>query len=223
MLLSSTFSANETYVVPEHERLDLPSNVEFRQLVTDIILCKRVIPWGSSLIKTAEELNIWYRSTQINSNGTRGYVSDNRSSDSAEITWKAKAVGKRLAPFQLGLRNAFHSCAIAYTSYNAHCMITNDTGYELLRYKVGQQFGEHIDAISGHHEGARQLSAIAYLNDDFTGGQIEFPRQNLRVKPESGDILLFPSNFVFPHTSTPIVSGTKYCVVTWFCANQAKG
>jgi predicted 2-oxoglutarate/Fe(II)-dependent dioxygenase YbiX len=57
------------------------------------------------------------------------------------------------------------------------------------------------------------VSAVVYLNDDYDGGEIEFPRHNLTLKPKAGDIILFPSNFVYEHASLNISSGTKYSVV----------
>jgi predicted 2-oxoglutarate/Fe(II)-dependent dioxygenase YbiX len=39
------------------------------------------------------------------------------------------------------------------------------------------------------------LSALVYINDNFDGGEIEFPSYNLKIKPQAGDLIIFPSNF----------------------------
>jgi predicted 2-oxoglutarate/Fe(II)-dependent dioxygenase YbiX len=61
----------------------------------------------------------------------------------------------------------------------------------------------------------RTISALLYLNNDYTGGHLEFPNFGIKIKPEPGMLILFPSNFAYRHQSTPVISGTKYCLVTW--------
>ena len=84
----------------------------------------------------------------------------------------------------------------------------------VVKYKVGGHYSIHTD--SSAQTPYRELSAILYLNDDYIGGEIFFPKENLRIKPKAGSCLLFPSCFMFPHTSLPIIKGVKYCIPTWF-------
>lgn len=185
----------------------------------DIIRCKSVIPWGEELIKVAEEVGGWSRSSQSSTNGKRGFRNVNRTSHGQVISGK---VDQRFARFEYALADALHSCAFHYKQYNNHLHVVRSTEFQILKYEPGQQFKTHVDAIAGLSEGDRQLSAVAYLNDNYCGGQIAFPRQELKVKPTAGDILLFPANFCYPHASLPVTSGIKYAVVTWFVATQKK-
>jgi hypothetical protein len=58
------------------------------------------------------------------------------------------------------------------------------------------------------------ISVVVYLNDDYEGGEIWFPRMdNLTIKPKAGDVLVFPSTFIYEHASQDIKSGVKYSVV----------
>jgi predicted 2-oxoglutarate/Fe(II)-dependent dioxygenase YbiX len=82
----------------------------------------------------------------------------------------------------------------------------------MLRYKQSQEYKAHYD--SGSLMG-RCISALVYLNSDYEGGDLEFPNFGLRIKPQSGMLVLFPSNFAYVHASTPVVEGTKYALVTW--------
>jgi hypothetical protein len=91
--------------------------------------------------------------------------------------------------------------------------ITRDEGYQLLRYKKRQKYGMHFDEIGRLH---RIISAVFYINSDYCGGELFFPIQKKRIKPKAGSVVLFPSNYAFPHSSLPIKSGTKYSIVTWF-------
>jgi len=84
--------------------------------------------------------------------------------------------------------------------------------YSLLKYKKGQEYKTHYDGSAGS---GRAISAICYLNDDYEGGEIEFPEFKVKIKPEAGMLILFPSNFAYKHTAYPVTSGTKYALVTW--------
>lgn len=58
------------------------------------------------------------------------------------------------------------------------------------------------------------ISVVVYLNDDYEGGEIWFPRMNsLVIKPKAGDIVVFPSTYIYEHASQDMISGIKYSVV----------
>lgn len=84
--------------------------------------------------------------------------------------------------------------------------------YNLLKYSDNQYYGKHYDGTSYNH---RALSAICYLNDDYDGGELEFVNFKIKIKPQAGMLILFPSSFAYSHIAHPIVSGTKYAIVTW--------
>lgn len=85
-------------------------------------------------------------------------------------------------------------------------------GYNLLKYKEGTEYKAHYDSTTTI---GRVISAICYLNNDFSGGEIEFPNFNLKIKPEPGMLILFPSAFPYLHIAHPVTKGTKYALVTW--------
>ena len=93
--------------------------------------------------------------------------------------------------------------------------IESDNGYILLKYNVGDFYKLHIDQIS-KGEQQRLISCIICLNDDYTGGEISFFNKQKTFTLKKGDVLLFPSNFMFPHEVFPILTGTRYSIVTWF-------
>lgn len=98
-------------------------------------------------------------------------------------------------------------------TYIIQAGIAQDEGYFLLKYTPGGEYTMHIDASIRMH---RTLTAILLLNDNFTGGELAFPISGLEVKLKPGEIIIFPSNFVFIHTVYPVKSGIRYAVVTWF-------
>lgn len=84
--------------------------------------------------------------------------------------------------------------------------------YSLLKYSVGNEYKSHYD---GGTASGRCLSCVLYLNDDYKGGELEFNFFNVKIKPQKGMLLIFPSNFAYTHTAHPIIDGTKYAIVTW--------
>lgn len=91
--------------------------------------------------------------------------------------------------------------------------------YEGLRMKhyrasKGDKFDYHVDeydAISCR----RFLVAFIYLNDVEEGGETEFPELNVKIKPRSGNCLIFPPNWLYLHSGNPPISGDKYIMGTY--------
>jgi hypothetical protein len=85
----------------------------------------------------------------------------------------------------------------------------------LNKYSFGQEMSRHTDLIRrGPNDGIPTVSFIGVLNDDFMGGDfIMF--DDMKIDLKQGDILMFPSTFLYPHKVTEITKGTRYSVVTW--------
>lgn len=84
--------------------------------------------------------------------------------------------------------------------------------YNMLKYSGGQEYKKHAD---GGTDTGRNISAICYLNNDFSGGQLEFPNFGITINPEPGMLIIFPSNYAYAHIAHPVTDGTKYALVTW--------
>ena len=91
--------------------------------------------------------------------------------------------------------------------------LKKETEWLFMRYDAGDYFGVHKDEDPNYD---RTLSVVAYLNDGYGGGEIEFPDFSLTIKPTSGDVLLFPSCFSYRHAVRRVTSGARYVVVNWF-------
>jgi hypothetical protein len=107
-----------------------------------------------------------------------------------------------------------HYSKILYP-YAARNIKGNVDEVNILKYEKSGHLPEHIDqGIS-----SRVLSVVAYLNDDYEGGEITFTSigdGGISIKPESGSAIFFPSNFVGSHTVKEITSGTRYAVPNWY-------
>ena len=88
-----------------------------------------------------------------------------------------------------------------------------DTGYDLLRYNEGQFYIQHTDSFKNQQ---RAVSCSFHLNDDYEGGEFAFFDREIIIRAGKGGAILFPSNFMFPHEVMPVLSGTRYSIITWY-------
>lgn len=84
------------------------------------------------------------------------------------------------------------------------------------RYMPGQQYHAHADA--GGQNANRVISALVYLNDDFSGGETKFVHFGESITPKKGRLVIFPSNYAYAHAALPPESGIKYSAAFWFVA-----
>lgn len=119
------------------------------------------------------------------------------------------------------IHNQFYISLLASSNFYASKFEFNETlyheGYALLKYKDSEQYRSHYD---GDTSIARVISAVCYLNNDYDGGEIEFVNFGIKIKPEPGMLILFPSNFAYRHIAYPVTNGTKYALVTWLRDRQ---
>jgi hypothetical protein len=86
------------------------------------------------------------------------------------------------------------------------------------RYNKNQIMSKHIDHIvslfSGNPRGIPILSILGLLNDNYQGGEfIMFDDYEIKLK--AGDLLIFPSVFLYPHLVKPVTKGIRYTFVSW--------
>jgi hypothetical protein len=105
---------------------------------------------------------------------------------------------------------SIYPCALDYGSYWG-VGINYFEAFNFVKYESpGHHFNIHADHGPAY---VTTVSIVAYLNDDYEGGELFFPRFDLTIKPKKGDVVLFPSTFIYEHSSQPMISGTKYSVV----------
>lgn len=109
------------------------------------------------------------------------------------------------------LINSFVSVSLDYSSCeNVDLLNTNISS--ISKYSEGKFMGPHTDEKSGAY-----FSAVGYLNDNYRGGELGFPNQNISIKPEAGSIVIFPSVAPFIHDPQPAYGADRYiCPVFWY-------
>lgn len=95
------------------------------------------------------------------------------------------------------------------------------SGYSQVRfnrYDVGKRMELHCDHIHSIFDGSRKgipvLSIIGSLNDDYEGGDLIF-WESEKIKLKAGEVMVFPSNFMYPHRVDEVTKGTRYSFVSW--------
>ena len=90
------------------------------------------------------------------------------------------------------------------------------TDFRVNKYEEGGFMSEHADSIHHSHGqkyGFPQASVLFFLNDGYEGG--EFIVADTMYKPKRNSAIIFPSNFMFPHSVNKIIKGTRYSIITW--------
>lgn len=96
---------------------------------------------------------------------------------------------------------------------------------QILSYDIGGHYNPHIDGESiwltpkgekiWKKSTDRDISTVFFLNNDFEGGDFVFPELKVRVRPEPGMLVCFPSNHFYMHGVEPVTKGKRYSIVTW--------
>jgi hypothetical protein len=104
-------------------------------------------------------------------------------------------------------------------------------GTAILHYEPGEQFEPHFDfldptsaafAAGLRKEGQRAVTFLLYLNDDFEGGETDFPELGWRYRGGKGDAILFwnitpaglPDKRTL-HAGLPTTRGEKWLLSQW--------
>jgi hypothetical protein len=87
--------------------------------------------------------------------------------------------------------------------------------YDKNKGKFTYHNDRYIDRKTNRY---RILNYLWYLNDIDEGGETEF-FGCYTLKPEKGKLVLFPSEWFFPHTGKIPISDDKYVIAGWIYVN----
>ena len=102
------------------------------------------------------------------------------------------------------------------------CSVYKEILSSIIIYKSGDFLPKHIDNVPGQNlttpggNPSRDISSTLYYNDNYSGGEIVFMDQNLKIKPKAGSLILFPSNQDYPHEVLPVISGNRYSTTNFW-------
>ena len=89
-------------------------------------------------------------------------------------------------------------------------------GYHTQKWEPGAFARVHSDNTDEHGNtgpfARSRYAAFLYLNDDFDGGVLRFPKSDLELKPQVGMLAAFDGGFENMHEVTLIESGVRYTI-----------
>jgi predicted 2-oxoglutarate/Fe(II)-dependent dioxygenase YbiX len=101
-----------------------------------------------------------------------------------------------------------------YDDLKLNNLVSYYSSVRLNKYKTGTVMSEHFDLIRRNkQDGIPVLTFLGLLNDNFSGGQFKVRSKVMNFK--QGDIMVFPSTFIYPHNVEEVTEGTRYSFVTW--------
>jgi predicted 2-oxoglutarate/Fe(II)-dependent dioxygenase YbiX len=100
---------------------------------------------------------------------------------------------------------------------------------EIIIYPVGGFYVCHVDGEGVEYDNERRawawrrninrdISVVWYLNEEFEGGELVFPKFEVSIRPTTGLVVMFPSTHDYPHGTKPVTKGVRYAVVSWMAA-----
>jgi hypothetical protein len=123
-----------------------------------------------------------------------------------------------LNPFILQAGDRYFEKFVWFKSNRTQQPITQITDCRFNRYQPGQVMRMHHDHIYSIFDGKRKgipvLSFILNFNDDYEGADLYF-WDDTTFGLGKGDIIIWPSNFLYPHGVSETISGVRYSAVTW--------
>lgn len=144
--------------------------------------------------------------------------------------------------FFCDMEETIYKCLIKYTDYFpliVGCLWWRNRGH-VLRYENQGVLGAHCDNDTNYKvtEGIRYMprgqmaarqtcGALVYLNDcvdseeelngkNFTGGYLRFFHLGIEYKPQKGDVVIFPTNYMASHDVDRMTAGVRYSYLSFF-------
>jgi|TARA_R100000008_G_scaffold76434_1_gene56259 predicted 2-oxoglutarate/Fe(II)-dependent dioxygenase YbiX len=92
------------------------------------------------------------------------------------------------------------------------------TSIRFNRYTKTKKMAFHCDHIHTIFDGKRRgvpiLSCLGALNDNYTGGEFVLFKDTV-IELKQGELLIFPSSFLYPHKVEPVKKGKRYTYISW--------
>ena len=114
-------------------------------------------------------------------------------------------------------KNCFLRCLEEYKRETNSEFLNYQTNFEMsvLKYDTNNFYTWHTDHGLTT---PRTISCILFCNDDYEGGNLAFKLPNneeFSVEGRPGELIMWPSNFMYPHCVKPVTSGHRITVVGW--------
>jgi predicted 2-oxoglutarate/Fe(II)-dependent dioxygenase YbiX len=96
---------------------------------------------------------------------------------------------------------------------------------QLVQWREGMSMPPHADRAnpdgSPHGMPHRDFASIVYLNDDYAGGELYFPRLDMVVKPAAGMLVAFTGGWHHEHAVLRVGSGLRLTMPAFYTLDAA--
>lgn len=208
-----------------------------------------IVPYFSSLKEQAlkDDYTIVHEDGStpyaVNRSGHRYEIEDIQKSASHIMNFINEDSPKELVEFFKKCEKVIYNHLLMYIEMYPHVLPNiwwTETGH-VAAYGAGSSMGPHNDNEVNYQVGFEPdlqlatrhvLSVLLYLNSsvgsqeklgkyEYNGGELEFIYANAAHQPKSGDLLIFPSNYLGTHEVKPCLSGERYVYISYFSHGSA--
>lgn len=92
-------------------------------------------------------------------------------------------------------------------------LLNNNVPY-IVAWRVGDGQAPHADkelpdGTPNNYPG-NDIASLMYLTDEYSGGEIYFPNQNLTIRPKVGSAIFFPGDKEYLHGVNTVAEGIRF-------------
>lgn len=175
----------------------------------DYILIKNCMSMCGDLLPAIKNLE-WRKHTWYNNISNSNFSHDDKE---LNVAMAGKSLHGAFQPYIENTLTTYFNDVVSGAA-----IISQISEIRFNHYFVGTTMRKHIDHIhsifDGKNKGIPVLSIIGALNDDYKGGEFVF-FEDYEVKLRAGDIMIFPSNFMYPHEVKEVTEGNRYSFASW--------
>ena len=111
-----------------------------------------------------------------------------------------------------------------YADWCGHCTTMKPEWHKFIKHMKTSRNNINVASVNSDFVGDLKHKPVIdgypsitmYINNDYTGGELEYVWFNKTYRPQAGDIVIFPSNYIFSHKVHKILSGIRYAVVRFY-------
>lgn len=154
--------------------------------------------------------------TQIGVQGNQ--IVDKRTKDSTDLSLSINDIAryKILNSYFIELSKCLEMYKKKYKFCDKYSYYGLNELFNIQKYKPLQAyFGWHCEKAA-LPVAKRHLVFMTYLNDVKKGGETEWYYQKLKVKPEKGLTVIWPSEWTFTHRGIKAPKEDKYIITGWY-------
>jgi predicted 2-oxoglutarate/Fe(II)-dependent dioxygenase YbiX len=169
--------------------------------------------------KDIEEIYEFSKNIKIFDGAQNSEIWKNRVCSGSEIHKRNKTIYFKLF-------NIYGNIAKTFIENKFNFLLSSPTP-SIIIWNVGDEQPPHADKEhpDGRDNGTPlyDISSLIYINDDYEGGEIYFPKQGMEIKPKAGDFVCFPGDKEYIHGVKKITHGKRFTIPLFFTAINKLG